>query len=256
MDCDANKQLLHAYLDGELEFARRLEVESHLNDCQSCNRMAETILAETADDFRHLVRMNIPTYKAPPDLKASVRAALQKETQSEILWIRRFRRPLLYAAAVLVVSLISVFAWLGIYGDKDQGLVAQAISNHAHSLLLDHAVDVASSDQHTIRPWLAEKLDYSPPVADLADSGYKLIGGRIDMLEKRPIAAVVYQHEDHIINVFVWPAIHGAIDFEDQYHQGYLVCGWNKSGLNYIVVAALSREDMEKFEDELRERTK
>jgi anti-sigma factor RsiW len=107
----------------------------------------------------------------------------------------------------------------------------------------------------SIKPWVTGKLDYPPPVADLADVGYKLLGGRIDLLENRPVAAIVYQYQGHFINVFVWPAASHAIDFDVQSQQGYSLCGWNKASLNYLIISELSPADMEKFEDQLRDRT-
>jgi anti-sigma factor RsiW len=137
--------------------------------------------------------------------------------------------------------------------NKDQELISQAISNHARSLMVDHLVDVTSSDQHTVRPWFTGKLDYSPPVADLAQAGYALVGGRIDMLDKRPVGAIVYQHGNHFINIFVWPVAGRKIDFEVQSDRGYHFCAWNQAGLNYFCISAGTADDIEKFEDEFRD---
>jgi anti-sigma factor RsiW len=137
---------------------------------------------------------------------------------------------------------------------KDRELIAQAIANHSRSLVVDHLLDVAASDQHVVKSWFTGRLDYSPPIADLAEAGYKLVGGRVDILENRPVAAIVYRYQDHFINEFVWPAARRAIDFDVQSHQGYRMCAWNKSGLNYLIVSDLSQEDTEKFEDHLRDR--
>ena len=138
---------------------------------------------------------------------------------------------------------------------KDRELIAQAISDHARSLLVDHLLDVSSSDPDSVKPWFLGKIDYSPPVVNLTEGGYKLVGGRLDILENRQVAAIVYKHQDRFITVFVWPAANHAIDFDSQFFQGFNLCGWNKSGLNYLIVSELSQADMEKFEDQLRERT-
>ncbi len=250
MDCREIKWLLDPYTDGELEHTRQLEVETHLAGCPTCKKEAAAAIK-----FRYSVHVNMPFYKAPPELRATIQAALRKVSQSETEWISKLRRPLLYAAAVLVLCLLCISAWMATSHDKYRKLIAQAISNHTHSLLADHLLDVTASDQHIVKSWFTGKLDYSPPVADLAEAGYKLAGGRIDILENRPVAAIVYRHQDRVINEFVWPAVSGAIDFDVQAQQGYSLCGWNNSGLNYLIVSELSQTDMEKFEDWLHDRT-
>ena len=250
MDCHETKRLLDAYVDDELELTRLLDLEVHLAACSACNKAAEAAI-----NFRYSIRMNTPLYKAPPELKAKIRVALRKESKSGIPLISQFRRTLFYAAAGLSVCLLGLWTWMAASHGKDRELIAQAISDHARSLLVDHVLDVASSDPHSVKPWFIGKLDYSPPVVDLTEGGYKLVGGRLDILENRQVAAIVYKHQDRFITVFVWPAANHAIDFDAQFHQGFNLCGWNQSGLNYLIVSELSPADMEKFEDQLRERT-
>ena len=138
---------------------------------------------------------------------------------------------------------------------KDQELVAQAISNYVRSLIAAHLSDVNSRDEHTAKPWFTGKLDYSPPVVDLAQAGYTLIGDRIDMLDQCPVAAIVYQHGNHSINLFVWPVASRKIDLDVQSDRGYRFCGWNKAGLNYLCIAEGSAIALEEFEDQVREHT-
>lgn len=187
MDCNEARRLLDAYVDGEIELTRQLDVEAHLAGCTACKKSVEAAI-----QFRHSIQMNTPVYKAPPGLKAEVRAVLRQVSQSEIGWISELRGPLVYAAAVLLVCLLCSAAWIATAQDKEQVLIAQAILNHSHSLLADHLLDVTASDQHVIKAWFTGKLDYSPPVADLTEAGYTLVGGRLDMLENRPVAAIVY----------------------------------------------------------------
>jgi anti-sigma factor RsiW len=138
---------------------------------------------------------------------------------------------------------------------KDQALVAQAISNHLRSLIAAHLVDVYSSDGHTVKAWFTGKLDYSPQVVDLAERGFPLIGGRIDMLDQRPVAAIVYRHNNNSINLFVWPAMSRRIDLNVRSDRGYHFCGWNKAGLNYFCISEISSIALEAFEDQVREQT-
>jgi mycothiol system anti-sigma-R factor len=248
MDCNEIRQLLDAYLDGELEEALQPEVKKHLNSCPDCRKEVEA-----TSGFNSLVRANMPMYRAPAQLKARIRALLREESAPKSDWLFRFRRPLIYAAAMLVLGFILVSALRTFSPNKDQELIGQAITNHARSLMVDHLVDVPSSDQHTVKPWFTGKLDYSPPVVDLAQAGYALVGGRIDMLDKRPVAAIVYQHGNHFINVFVWPDAGRKIDFEVQSDRGYHFCAWNQAGLNYFCISAGTANDIEKFEDEFRD---
>jgi anti-sigma factor RsiW len=250
MNCDETERLLDAYVDGELELTRQVDLETHLAACSACKKAADEAM-----NFRDSVRMNIPIFPAPPSLKGRIRAALRKETRSEIKWIFRFRRSLALAMAILVLGLSVAWAWIADSHGKDRELIAEAISDCSRSLLLDHLLDVTSSDQHTVKPWITSHLDYSPPVVDLTEAGYGLVGGRLDILENRPVAAIVYKHQGYFINVFVWPAANHAIDFDVQSHQGYSLCGWNKGGLNYLIISELSPADTEKFEDQLRDRT-
>ena len=119
--------------------------------------------------------------------------------------------------------------------------------------MVSHLIDFASGDQHSVRPWFNGKLDYSPPVPDLTQAGYTLLGGRIDILEQRPVAAIVYQQGKHVINLFVWPATDRRIDLDVQSERGYHFCGWNKARWNFFCISEVSAAGLEQFEDEVRE---
>jgi anti-sigma factor RsiW len=121
--------------------------------------------------------------------------------------------------------------------------------------LLGHLLDVASTDQDRLKAWFTGKLDFAPPVVNLTKGGCKLAGVRLDILANRRAAAIVYKHQDCLINVFTWPAADHAIDLDTQSLLGFRLRGWTKSGLNYLIVSKLSQSDMENFEDQLRERT-
>ena len=250
MNCHEVRRTLDAYLDSELVLARQLDVKRHLAGCPTCKDAAEDIT-----NFCSLLRMNAPVYKAPPELKAKIRAALRKESKPRFAWFSQFSLPLAYAAAVLVLSFGLAWTWRTFSPGNDQDLIAQAIGNHARSLIAVHLVDVTSSDQHTVKPWFTGKLDYSPPVVDLAQAGYPLIGGRIDMLDQRPVAAIVYQHGNQFINLFVWPVSGRKIDMNVRSDGGYHFCGWNKAGLNYLCISEMSSIALEAFEDQVREHT-
>jgi anti-sigma factor RsiW len=250
MNCDEAGWLLNAYIDGELELTGHLDLEVHLAACATCKNAAEAAI-----NFRSSIRMNMPIYKAPPKLKARIRTALRKESRSQLDWVSNFRRLLAIAATTIVLGLLLAWACIVLFHGRDQDLISEAVSGHSRSLLLNHLLDFTSSDQQTVKPWFTGKLGYPPPVADITQAGYKLVAGRIDLLANRPVAAIVYEHENHFISVFVWRIGDRPINFDVQSHQGYSLCGWNKSGLNYLIVSELTAADMEKFEDQFREHT-
>jgi anti-sigma factor RsiW len=130
----------------------------------------------------------------------------------------------------------------------DQLLATQLIASHVRSLMANHLTDVASSDQHTVKPWLDAKLDFAPAVADLGSEGFPLIGGRLDYLDNRPVAALVYQRRKHFINLFVWPAESGSTGADKRItRQGYQLLHWVDSDFNYWAVSDVSDNDLQAF---------
>jgi anti-sigma factor RsiW len=248
MNCEEARRSLDAYVDGELDLTGQLGIETHLAECAACQDSAARIA-----NFGSIVRTNMQTYKAPSELKAKIRAALRKEDMPRLEWLAGRGRRLAYAAVLIVLSSALAWSWFSRSPGKDDGLVAEAISNHSRSLMVSHLVDFASSDQHLVRPWLNGKLDYSPPVPDLTQAGYTLIGGRVDILERRSVAAVVYQRGKQVINLFIWPATDRKIEMDVQSERGYHFCGWNTARLNFFCISEISAADLEAFEDEVRE---
>jgi anti-sigma factor RsiW len=248
MTCDEARYFLNAYVDGELELTRRLDVETHLAGCAGCKAAAEQIA-----NFNSLVRTEMEAYRAPRELKSKIRTSLRKESEPKFAYLFKYGRPLAYAAAILVLSFALAWGWLTLSRSKHQDLIAEAISNHSRSLMVSHLVDCHSSDQQTVQPWFNGQLDYSPSVVKLEEAGYTLVGGRVDILEKRPVAAIVYQRGKQIINLFVWPAAGRKIDIDARSERGYQYCGWNQAGLNYLCVSEISGDDLEKFENQVRE---
>ena len=196
-------------------------------------------------------------FKASPFLKTRIQAALREEISSSatIPWWRRLSlgstfSGLAGAVALLVILAIGYFSTQGI-PELDQ----EAVANHVRSLQVNHLMDVASTDQHTVKPWFAGKLDYSPPVVDLAPSGYPLIGGRLDVLNHRYVAAIIYQRRKHYINLFIWPSGTESLYGRLYYQNGYRVLGWTQSGMNYLAVAELGEKEMREFVQMIEDQT-
>jgi len=131
---------------------------------------------------------------------------------------------------------------------SDQFLATQLIASHVRSLMADHLTDVASSDQHTVKPWLDAKLDFAAPVVDLSGEGFPLIGGRLDYLDNHPVAALIYQRRKHFINLFAWPASPGASKAQKTMsRQGYHLLHWVDSDFNYWAVSDVSDGELQTF---------
>ena len=155
------------------------------------------------------------------------------------------------AIAVMVILGLAVF-WTQ---QQVPSVVHEGVADHVRSLQVAHLVDIASSDQHTVKPWFAGKLDYSPQVVDLASSGYPLVGGRLDVLDHRNVSAIVYQRRKHFINLFIWPAgaesLRGRLYSENGYH----AFGWTKSGMNYLAVSELGEKELREFVEMIQNQT-
>src|SRR5438093_9563527 len=154
----------------------------------------------------------------------------------------------LAAAIILAAIIVSSLLPRGRQSGSDQFLATQLIASHVRSLMADHLTDVASSDQHTVKPWLDAKLDFAAPVVDLSGEGFPLIGGRLDYLDNHPVAALIYQRRKHFINLFAWPASPGASKAQKTMsRQGYHLLHWVDSDFNYWGVSDVSDSDLQTF---------
>ena len=243
MSCQETGLLIHAFADGELDVSKTLEIERHLSHCQSC------ALAE--QDIRELrLSMKDPSLRfAPsPSFERRLRSAVRREAQETPL-SRNWWRWSLAAAAFAVVMLVAWSMFVIVNRPNADALVAQeVVSSHVRSLMAQHLMDVASSDQHTVKPWFDGKLDFSPPVKDLKQDGFELKGGRLDYIDNRPVAALIYQRRQHLINVFVWPAKSGSRSTtQASVSQGYNLIRWTSAGMECWAVSDLNLAELQQF---------
>jgi anti-sigma factor RsiW len=242
--CQEAHRLIHPYLDGELDLVKSLEIEAHLKDCQTCS--------QTYNELRSLhsaVSDTALRFEPPASLRNRVRSAVRDESGAtnrspRLSWSRMIPA---VSGAVLVIVAVSLIALLSRSATSD--LIAQEIvSSHVRSLMEKHLTDMPSSEQHTVKPWFDGRLDFSPPVKDLASAGFSLVGGRLDYIGNRPVAALVYQHRQHYINVFVWPST-GASDVSEKavVRQGYNLISWTNAGMNYWAVSDLNLAELQGF---------
>jgi anti-sigma factor RsiW len=249
MNCDEAERFLDAYLDGELELSQQLELEKHLSGCQEC----QTALQERRE-FRVFFNAAAPNYKAPPELREKILAITRKEPAGAKPKVRRFplwRQPWLYAAALLAIGL--AIAWTVFYGDREHRFAAQAVSDYLRARFVDHLCDVISPDPKVVNSYLTTKLNFSPPVVDLASAGYQMRGGRIDIVQNRRVATLVYRRDKDVINLFMWPATRHRFAGSNQTINGLTVCTWNNVNLNFIAVSTLSDAQLDQFIDLFRD---
>jgi anti-sigma factor RsiW len=133
-------------------------------------------------------------------------------------------------------------------------IASQVVASHVRSLMASHLNDVASTDQHTVKPWFNGKVDFSPPVNDLAADGFPLTGGRLDYLDGRPVAALVYHRKLHPINLFVWPDNGAELPTTTVSEQGYHVFQWRHAGMRYAAVSDVSADDLRNFVETVQQR--
>ena len=251
MSHDEAAKLLGPYRDGELDMATCLKLEEHMAECPSCRQKLEG-----EQELVGLIQSETPRFKPSPFLKTRIQAALRAEKSSSatIPWWKRLSLGSPYsglagAAAMLVILAVGFFSTQGI-----PEIAQDAVADHVRSLQVNHLMDVASTDQHTVKPWFAGKLDYSPQIVDLATSGYPLVGGRLDVLDHRNVAAIIYQRRKHYINLFIWPSnadsVHGNFN-----QNGYHVLCWTKSGMNYVAVSEIGEKELKEFTAMIQDQT-
>ena len=244
MNCDETPDLIHGYLDGELDLVKSMEVEKHLQDCDACTQTHQAIRSVQSAAGRNGVK-----FDPPAKLKKRLQSALRRENEP-----KRKSFVVRWGWIGAVTSLLIVFGlgWIitANFNRRSESdlLTQEIVSSHIRSLMADHLTDVPSSDQHTVKPWFSGKLDFSPPVKDLSQQGFSLNGGRLDYISHRPVAALVYQRRQHSINVFVWPATDAPVTNESVFStQGYNVVRWSNGDMAYWVVSDLNLDELRQF---------
>jgi anti-sigma factor RsiW len=239
MNCVESRLFLHAHADGELDIANSLELERHLKTCAAC--VAEE---KSVRSLKAALQQSSLRYRAPDSLRKEIRQmarASGSETRPRpFLSLRLWKWLAFSATAVAMLTIL----WRSGTSERDQ-VLNEAVASHVRSLMAEHLTDVASSDQHTVKPWFNGKLDFAPDVKDFAAEGFALVGGRLDYLNGRPVAALVYGHNKHFINGFVWPT--GSTSRRKaalEHRRGYSVINLERNGLHYCFVSDLNEKEM------------
>jgi anti-sigma factor RsiW len=242
---------MHALIDGELDAGHAREIEAHIATCAGC--------AARLREFHELRKMMTPgslRLTAPADLRARIEGKLPKPAAGGAS-----RRGVIKGFAVGATA--SALAASGLLvlvmrNDDQRRVLSEVVSAHLRSLQGQHLIDVQSTDQHTVKPWFNGRLDVAPPVADLTAQGFTLLGGRLDYVDAKPVAAIVYRRRVHIINLFCAPAPGSgdrAATMESLH--GFNVRRWRENGLNIWAVSDINADELaefgEKFEAALRQ---
>jgi len=245
MKCEELHHFIDAYLDGELEFVEKVELEQHLATCPSCRS-----LLEERQEFRAFFVAAVSEYKAPPLLETKVLAALRRVPTKEKspLW----RQPWIYATAVVAMSICLALRIL--FPDAEKELSQQAVLRHASSLSTSHLVDVASPNPTVVKPWLTARLDFAPPLVGAPAAGYSLVGGRVDVIQNRSVATLIYKHDNDVVSLFCWPPDKEPLSTSERSIEGYRVAIWSNAQCNYVLVSKLSDRAMHDFMDSFRVR--
>ncbi len=252
MNCAEVHDRLHAYADDELDVVRSAEMDEHAKTCAAC-----------AAEIKHLRSLRVTlqnsglAYRAPDALRKKVqqlareasdrepgrddrRVRPAKSVEANLQWLWKW----LAMGATVTAVLAIVLRPAGI-SPREQ-LLNEAVASHVRSLMADHLTDVASSDQHTVKPWFDGKLDFAPNVKDFAEQGFPLVGGRLDYLDGHAVAALVYRHDKHLINVFIWPATNASSSAEATY-RGYNVVTCDLGGFHYCLVSDMEKSGLNEF---------
>ena len=248
MTCDELQILLHGYVDGELDLVHQLDAERHLESCPACARACKQLqgLQATLKDasFR---------FAPPAGLRGRIISGLRKvdplpQPRRSRLWLA-----VAACAAIFAFAIWGASFWMS--RAEDDRVAQEVVASHVRSLMVNHLTDVTSTNQHTVRPWFQDdaKIDFSPPVVNLSNEDFFLAGGRLDYVDNRVVAALVYKRRKHTINVLIWPSS-ATVDQEPRSltRQTYRLVHFTRGGLTTWAVSDLNAEELLAFVELIR----
>jgi anti-sigma factor RsiW len=244
LSCMEVRDLLGASMDGELADAG--EVRRHLETCDACRNEFDRLAM-----LRARIRAAGP-HALPERLEQSLRWALDSQSRhppDATAGRRWWRRGFLAASHLLVAVLSALLAILVMrWRDTADAARHEVVAAHIRAALANELVQVASADTHTVKPWLAARVPFSPDVRDHKADGFPLIGGRVERIAGRPAAVIVYGRRQHLISVFVLPAEEArGIVGQSELWRGYHVVTWRDVHFAYLATSDLNRPELETF---------
>jgi anti-sigma factor (TIGR02949 family) len=237
MSC-AESLRVQAYFDGEVDAVSAIDIERHIEQCVECRSLLQYL-----EQTRTAIRRHATYDRTPPELRARILRALDQEAAGKSPEFNErgrstWRTRLFWAGALSGVggaAVAAVIAFFLLSPSLGNPLLDDLVAAQVRSLMPSHLIDVASTDQHTVKPWFAGHTDVSPLVADFSQQGYRLIGGRADYLDHQRAAVVVYQHGPHVINVFSWSGQRTLLN--NTTRNGYRMAFWKAGDLDYCAVS-------------------
>ena len=245
MHCTACRELIHAYVDGELDAPKRDEVAEHIHACAACHGISSRFTT-----LRATIKAGATRYPAPDRLRWRVQQMVhavggRSERRRNVIWSWLNAGVTFAAAASLAYSVVLYQAM----PSDMQRLTEEVVTNHTRAVTVNHLADVASSDQHTVKPWFADKLDFAPPVLNEVTPGFTLIGGRLEFIAERRVAALAYRARGHIINLYIWPDKSTREPPAGMTSvRGYQHIQWARSGMHFWAVSDLNARDLSEFQ--------
>ena len=244
MNCQQAKLLIDPYADGELEAAAILEFEQHLHSCPAC-----TLALRNLQSLKKTLKQDALYFTAPAELRKRIKSELPSPAKTAPRWPawnwNKLTTAMSGAFAVCLALLLTVTLFRP---SSDQSVAHEVASSHIRSLMAGHLMDVVSTDQHTVKPWFNGRLDFSPPVKDLAQREFPLAGGRLDYMDGRNVAALVFQRHKHVINLFIWPAKEKASKPASITPiQGYNLIHWSDAQMTFWAVSDLNESELMQF---------
>jgi anti-sigma factor RsiW len=243
MTCAETGILLHALLDGELDVGHARDVEAHLHGCPRC-----TAQFRTHREMQQAMSATQLRYTAPMSLRRRIEMTLPsapKRTSSRRSVLKGFVMGTALSTAMAASLVIAV-----IRTDPDQRVLGDVVSAHVRSLQGDHLTDVQTSDQHTVKPWFNGKVAIAPPVVDLTAQGFTLLGGRLDYIDGKAVASIVYRRRTHVINLFVTQgAVSEGRGARLETMQGFNIRRWSAQGLEFFAISDINADELQEFAD-------
>ena len=243
MSCERTDTVLHGYFDNELGALCAAEFERHLGHCFACSNTLQALNSlRSSKGISQLYEKTCASFRKKVLAEVSPgRPVLVAPTRTNWRWL----------AVAATLLLLAYGGWRALSMHSGDGyetmLATEVVDAHLRSLQPGHLTDVVSADQHTVKPWFDGRLDFSPPVRDFADQGFPLQGGRLDVVDNRTVAALVYGHRKHLVNVFVWPTTEKDAAPRGGSRHGYQWVDWRKTGMELCAVSDSALSDLEEI---------